>query len=452
MIFPLKSTKWKWITYLGRLFSFFILFLSLCTISSSQQCVQDEEAEQFFLEIMERICKVMGMECPNIYISDSMVVNASATQTGDIIINAGLIILADNVEEIIAVLAHELGHIDGKHIQIFVSSQEQFSRSGLLTTVFGALASVVAMNPAPLVFGMASGAQVSQGLALAKLRQKEAQADTISAETIRKLQWPVWNGFISVHGKFAEKPSPDNIYFSTHPSSEDRLQKFRRYYQEEKKKKFPQENIDLIKKWNDDFKRIKSKINVIVREPRLALELAPDDYSRCIALFRQGKNTESMKIVEKLLSQDPDNHYYAEIKMFNLVSLKKFDSAVKFAIPFLSKSNRKKNMRDLAIIFAQAVLLGNNAKTKSNLNLAIRYLEKLKLRYKHDIVILFILGEAYDAVGDHEHASLCTAEWYAMIGDKIHAVFHAQKAKASKIQAINLKAQDILRHCEYSPQ
>lgn len=409
----------------------------------SESIIMDDESETFITGIVNDIKDAMKVtKRIDIYISDSHIVNASATINGNIIINVGLIMKCSNVKELIAVLSHEIGHISGSHIIKFLSESGNFQRSGLIPILVGTITSIISMNPSPFIFGIAGGGHVSQRLALAKLRNIENMADTSSIEAIKKLGWPVIDGFVSIHEKLAESPEINNNYMSTHPSSEDRISKFKDYQNSMKNVKYSPEKVAFIEKLEKNFQKIKNKIRALAYPPENTISLLKnDDYARSIAYYRNHEYGKSLELIDRLLSKSPHNPYYTEIKSMILTNQKKLEEAVRISLEAL-ENNRKLICRDLSIICAHSASELNQ--NNNNIEKIIQFLKKLLLRYKDDATIYDMLGKMYTIQGKNENASLCSANISFIMGDLKSAKIHAERALKSKDKAIKNQALDIL--------
>jgi predicted Zn-dependent protease len=453
MIPAKRHTKQEYIVFLRKICSYIGFLLLLNFGCFAQRCICDEEAENFLIEVVDTLREGMDLPVrPDVYIIDSEIINAFATQNGNIVIHVGLLINV-NLHELIAVIAHEMAHISGSHIQSFLSNQSDFTQSGLLIAALGAIASVICMNPAPLAFGVVGGSQASQSLALARLRQNEAIADTISANCAKTLKLPIFDGFVSLHKTLASKGDCSSAFLSTHPSSTSRVQKFEKFFEEQKKQKYPQKSLDLLARLEKKFIKIKWKMKAITYLLETTTGIT-DEYARAIISYRKNDFCQSLRLIDALLIQEPYNSHYAEIKMLNLIKQKKLDLAISFARPFLLKSSPKIPMRDLAIIFAHAVII--QKKKGEPLKLALKCLERLKVLYKDNIGVVRLLGESYELSQEPEKASLYSAEACLLCHDYKIALYHATKAEKSTNKAVQLKAADISRiakkELEHSPQ
>jgi predicted Zn-dependent protease len=431
---------------------FFLIFISFSSLAS-EYIIMDEESESFLEDIIEKISGALNYKQKiSVYISNSQVLNACANQRGDILINAGAILRCSDVCELIAIIAHEVGHIAGSHITAFLANRSDFMRAGLVTMLIGATASILARDAAPLAAGVLGGQNMTQKMALTKLRQKESMADTRSAEAIKKLGWPIFKSFVSIYEKLSAGIPIYNVYESTHPYSADRVAKFRKLYEEEKNKEFDEEKIELIKSMQKKFEIIQTKIKALVFNPSYIIDLYrnpknnSEKYAKAIALYKNRKFEESEKLIDDILADKEEVFNAAnltEIKAMCLIKRNKPEEAAKISYQYL---NQKDTHRDLGIIYADAVVVGEL--DRKQIKQAIRMLNKIRIKYKNELSIIDMLGRLYSINNEEDKSRLCSAEIASQIGDEKTAVLHARKASKSKNKFVRRNALDILTSCD----
>ena len=91
-------------------------------------------------------------------------INAFAAKGLHVFIHTGLILKADNAQEIIAVLAHETGHIAGGHIVRLYENMRIAQRSMLLSMIFGAVAVAAGGGADAAVGSMLGGTNMMQSV------------------------------------------------------------------------------------------------------------------------------------------------------------------------------------------------------------------------------------------------------------------------------------------------
>lgn len=144
--------------------------------------------------------------------------NAFALPDGTIIITDELLELVPDDEVVLAVLGHEIGHVDHEH-----SLRQLYRAAGIATLIM-------------MIGGdIGSGAEdvLVQGTALLSLshsRDAEAQADRFSVEIMHKAgrdPAALARLFELLRDKLGDKGTQD--FFSTHPATPERIDEVRRY-------------------------------------------------------------------------------------------------------------------------------------------------------------------------------------------------------------------------------
>lgn len=150
--------------------------------------------------------------------SNALGANALALPSGVVVVTDGLVTLAKDDREILAVLAHESGHIARRHgVRHLLQSS---AITAFIAWYVGDISSIVATAPTMLIDAKYS-------------RDFEREADDYAAVVLRQ------NGVPLEHlanilqrletapneGKTGRSPYPD--YLSTHPATEERLRRLR---------------------------------------------------------------------------------------------------------------------------------------------------------------------------------------------------------------------------------
>ncbi|MBD2459147.1 M48 family metallopeptidase [Nostoc sp. FACHB-87] len=138
-------------------------------------------------------------------------VNAFATTGGFVYLNTGLLKTAENEAELASVIAHEIGHIGGKHL--VKQMQQRAVASGLAT-----------------VAGLDRNQAVAIGVDLAlnrpRSRQDEFDADKRGLRTLTRAGY-AQSGMVSFMQKLLKSGSGPT-FLSTHPATSDRINNLKR--------------------------------------------------------------------------------------------------------------------------------------------------------------------------------------------------------------------------------
>lgn len=157
------------------------------------------------------------------FVLDSPVVNAFALPGGYIYATRGLLALANNEAQLAAVLAHEAGHITGRH------SAERYFRGVVTSLGAGVLGAVLGSKEASQALGTGANLYLSS-----YSRAQENEADSLGlrymsqggydpdemAKFLSALQ-----GQSGLDARIAGRKAGGFSYFSTHPATSERVQK-----------------------------------------------------------------------------------------------------------------------------------------------------------------------------------------------------------------------------------
>src|SRR5262245_6407923 len=180
----------------------------------------DRVVERYVREIGEQILHAAGPQ-PfeyRFYVVEDEDINAFAAPAGHIYIHTQTILVAKNVSELAGVIAHEIGHVQRRHIA------ENYNRQRNMG--IGYQAAVLA---ASVLGGPAAGtaAQLGGGLAATAYlnsfgREAEMEADTFAVETLPRAGYDP-NGLVTFFETLrAESGDRPADFLSSHPATADR--------------------------------------------------------------------------------------------------------------------------------------------------------------------------------------------------------------------------------------
>ena len=205
----------------------FICYLIFSNISIAGQ-IFDYETEVFVNKLLKNIKEV------NKYTKDIEInvirddnPNAFVVTNNRIIISSGLIEQSPDYVSLVAVLAHEVGHLHYFHLEKRTNTLEQFSKLNLLTNIAAITGSILANDPQILAGSIATGVNINN-FYLSFSREQEREADLFSIETLEKLKLPTNSikELLKIMEQNALSRGFDEEYqkFSTHPIFRERYQ------------------------------------------------------------------------------------------------------------------------------------------------------------------------------------------------------------------------------------
>ncbi|MFP5471400.1 MAG: M48 family metallopeptidase [Bacteroidia bacterium] len=164
------------------------------------------------------------------YVIEDPQVNAFATLGGHIVIYTGLLNLADSPEEIAAVLAHEIGHVEERHV-----SKMLVKKLGI-----GVITSILTGGDPAIILEV-----LEMSISNVFSRQHEGEADDFGLELLEKSNLSP-TSLATIFRKMKDhsefKYEKELGFLMTHPETDQRIRKSLRY---KTKKDFKPESLDV---------------------------------------------------------------------------------------------------------------------------------------------------------------------------------------------------------------
>jgi predicted Zn-dependent protease len=279
----------------------------------------DAEAETVVQEWLDELAKAANLRGHKIrpYFLISEEANAGATVGSRVIIYTGLIIKCQNVAQLLGVLAHEVGHIQGGHVALADHKSERAQLPALASILLGGAATLATGNPAALMAGLAGSEHLYMRQMLHFSRSQEASSDQAAATLTKKLGWDEAISGLSDFLKLLKAENfsarTTNLYLLSHPPEEDRLRSL--------EMRISQNPQRLPARFEENFQRIKAKFIAFLWSPQRALQRYPETdtslparYARVIIYHRQGNTEKSLQLARQLIRQDPKDAYFHELE------------------------------------------------------------------------------------------------------------------------------------------
>ena len=415
--------------------------------AAAQSILRDAETEALFRDISAPLIKAAGLDPANvdIVLINDPSINAFVAGGQAVYVNSGLINAADNANQVQGVIAHELGHVAGGHA-ISGGGAQAASSISLLSMLLGVAAAVAGAGAAAMGI-IAAGQQAALGKYLAFSRTQESSADAAGASFLSKAG-------ISGHGsleffkklqnqefRYGYSPSDENAFFSTHPSSGDRIARLTEAYEADAAWKKPDDR-EIERR----FQLVKAKLYGYLAEPAATLQAYPEylktepaRYARAYAFHKEALMDKATAETDALLAQEPANPYFLEIKGQILLESGKPTEAL---APLRRATQLTGNQPLIATSFGHALIATED---KANFAEAERVLKAAVARDRDNPFAWYQLGVVYESQGDTPRARLASAEQQALNQQMPLALISAQAAEAGlpKGSPDWLRAQDI---------
>ena len=436
------------------LFLFLLLtFFSSKTIKAqSLNLIQDAEIELYIREWIEPIIKVAGLNpnAVNVYIVNDETINAFVAGGQNIFINTGLILKAKEVDALIGVLAHEIGHIAGGHLNRTINSMKKAQDTVTIATIItaGLMAASKAAGldtPAGLAKLATLGPTIAERNFYKNTRQNEKFADAAAIKymtAVNRSCIPLAK-LLKILGKqellHENRQDP---YLRTHPISQERIYEIVEASENIEISKIDNSSIDDIK-----YKRIVAKIIAFTNNPGKTLLLYPKTsseidakYARAIAYLRLPDLDKGIKEINNLINLNKNDPFFPEVlgqMLFENGQI--FKSIEQLQI----SSNLLPNNPIILLSLARSQV--EYGKEKEN-NEAIGNLKIVLKAIPRNIAAWKLLSIAEARNNNIGEAQLASAEAYFLLGEYSLSIQFAEKARISfkKSSPSDIRALDII--------
>jgi len=243
----------------------------------------------------------------------SSAINAFATPGGYVYVNRGLINLAENESELASVLAHEIAHVNARHIADIIDKSKKLNLATLAAVVGAALLGGGGDLSAALI-GFSAAAATTMNLKYS--REHEEEADRLGMVYLVKSGYDAKSmlDFMKIMRRYEFYSNNVPSYFLTHPGTEERI----RYLDASLQTTYTERGSQSI---FANFKRIQTISRIIgsrnteavLKHFEEGLKKNPNDiddlYGMAVMEERMGKTSEALEHFHKALSlapQDPD--------------------------------------------------------------------------------------------------------------------------------------------------
>jgi len=187
--------------------------------------VRDARVTAYVTRLGRRLARVApGAKYPySFQVADAAEINAFSLPGGPVWINRGVLRAAGNESQVAGVLAHEIAHIAQRH------AADQLTKTLLTRWSLGVLGAMLG-NAGGAGTAQAAGAMVANGVFLKFSRDDEREADRVGLQIMTKAGWDP-RGMIELFEVLRREAKRDpgavEVFFSTHPSPEDRIAQLR---------------------------------------------------------------------------------------------------------------------------------------------------------------------------------------------------------------------------------
>lgn len=383
----------------------------------------DAELDDYVNSLARPILKAADLNPDNVHILvlNDPSINAFVNSQEAVFIMSGLLLEAENTNEVAGVIAHEVGHLKGHHLLRLSQTGQALSLPTLFGSILG-LGAMVAGAPsagaAVMVGSQAAG--ISSMLRFSRTQEQQAdqiavtlmQQEGISTEGLKN-----FFGRLHTQGLMYNQAPPE--YLMTHPKPSGR-QDFLENVTQSPYSPSPQEKLA--------FERIQAKVFALTHTPAKTRRYFFDndtplaEYARAVAFTKAGEYTEAELSLEKAAKglNAENDPYFTELRAH--IALEHGNTAEAVA-KFTEALDLKPASTLIRYHYGRALLISGDIKK------AIAQLERVIQRHGQWWMAHQQLGLAYGKNGElgKSHISFAQAALYS--GKYEDARFHLNVAE-----------------------
>jgi len=289
----------------------------LYSVRSTFPLVDDPDLTQYLTNLGQDVLQVAGIQYfdYHFFIINDREFNAFAAPSGLIFFHSGLIESMNSEDELVSVLAHEIGHIVKRHLASRVE-KGKYTTIGSLGMALAALAFGGAATPVLLTGALATG----QSFSLHFSRQDEEEADLLAYDWMKKLrrnpegEVKMLESMRRIARYRSDKPPQ---YLLTHPNPEERLNYIESLLDNDRPTlqgtTKPADNFQFFRfkyrilakvKESQDFKTFLASVLADSRSTEFMKVMA--NYGMSQVLANENDYTNSLALLDKVISSFPD--------------------------------------------------------------------------------------------------------------------------------------------------
>ena len=314
----------------------------LKVIYRQYEFIDDPDIADYVSKIGNRI--VSKLDKPlfiyHFYVIKTDPYNAFAIPAGYIFINSGLLMAMDDEDELAGILAHEIAHVNARHISQKIEMSKKLGWARMAGMALGALMGVAGAGDVGQAVTQSSAAAAASA-ELAYSREDEMQADQLGLDYLANAGYS-GEGLLKILKKMRSKEWFDSkqvpTYLLTHPAVDDRIA-----YLDTQIASMPKATRLDADKPSAEFERVLTQLitqygdeNLVLRQTEAALKNDPSDtltrHRYGLILARIGRRKEAIDQLRMVLEKnafDPyvlrdmgriyflDGQYQEALKMLN---------------------------------------------------------------------------------------------------------------------------------------
>lgn len=399
--------------------------------------VRDAEVENNIRAMATPLWQAAGLEpdAIRIHLVNDETLNAFVAGGLRLFLNTGLIIRTEHPGQLIGVIAHETGHIQGGHLARLDEALRNATAEMIIATVL-ASAAAAATGSGEAVLGTMLGTQeMARRAMLSYTRGQESAADQAAVNLLDATGQSA-KGLLEFFDILGEQEllvsARQDPYVRTHPLTRERVSFISHHVETSRHSKavYPPEMVEV-------HKRMRAKLYGFLEAPGRTLQRYREDdrsldarYARAIAYYRMPDLARALPLIDGLIAERPNDPYFHELKGQMLFENQRPREALE---PYRKSVQLLPSSALLRVSLAQVQIelaqQSKEAAARPMLTEAVSNLETAMREERDNRFVWHLLAVAYGKQGNEGMASLAMAE-KALLSEKVgEAKFHAGRAE-----------------------
>jgi len=322
--------------------------------------LRDAEAEALITDYTRPLLKAAGLGAADVQVKlvNDDTFNAFVADSRHIFVNAGAIIDSTTPNQLIGVLAHEIGHLAANHLSQLRSEIRRMQILSALAVIGGVAAGAAGGGGAAASALATGGMQFGQRGLLMYARENETAADQLALKYLAQTGQSA-KGMLETFQRFADQQmfmsAHIDPYIQSHPLAADRIAMIDELAH--KSKFFDKSDSPALQARHD---LVRAKFAAFTRNAQSVMRLYPPsdtslaaDYARAIVAYRFADPKSAVARMDDLIKRSPNNPYFWELKGQILLETGKPRDAV---APLRKAVSLAPNAGQIRVLLGQALV------------------------------------------------------------------------------------------------
>lgn len=394
-------------------------------LSKHNLLIRDEKVNDYITRLGNTILSKSSNVLFNFHFSviRSSAINAFATPGGYVYVNRGLINLCQNENELAGVLAHEIAHVNSRHIAQQIEKSQKINMASLAAILAGVfLGGGGVGTEAALGLTMAT----STALSLKYSRENEEEADRIGMSYLVNAGYD-GRGMLTFlktmkNYEFYSNTLPS--YFMTHPGTDERIGYIDSLLQSRYRGPGSLSILGGLQRTQTLLMTGDSNLDHAFKYFQNRLSKNPDDadalYGLAVTQAKLGQTAESFSNFTKALNLSPD-----DVDILRDLGINYFNSGrTADALMLLRRAHSLNDKDDGTLLY-----LGRSYEQAGNFGEALDFYRKYLVKNPSDVNILYNIAMASGKIGDRGESHYYFALFFKNKKKIESAMFHLKEAQ-----------------------